>query len=250
MKDICCIDEVIGVGEVAINDHRSSFAGVDAFRRVTAEARVAGILSGKAGIINVHLGDGAHYFEDIYTVLEQSELPISQFLPTHCNRNPEIFIKSIEYGLKGGNLDFTTSTTPEFIEEGEVPCSVGLDRMLKAGVGIEKITFTSDGQGSLPKFDASGAFVGLDVGRLSSLYDAVKESVQVIGIPFEQAIRVITTNPAERLKLKNKGRLEVGLDGDCVLVDSVTLEITDVIAKGKPMLLGGKQLVFGVFDQL
>jgi beta-aspartyl-dipeptidase (metallo-type) len=250
MKDICCIDEVIGVGEVAINDHRSSFAGVDAFRKVTAEARVAGILSGKAGIVNVHLGDGTHYFDDIYAVLEQSELPINQFLPTHCNRNPEIFTKSIEYGLKGGNLDFTTSTTPQFLEEGEVACGVGLDRLLKAGVDIDRVTFTSDGQGSLPKFDASGTFVGLDVGRLSSLYGAVKEAVLSVGVPFEQAIRVITSNPADRLKLKNKGRLQVDLDADCVLVDGDTLDITDVIAKGKPMLLGGKQLVFGVFDQL
>ncbi len=249
MKDICCIDEVIGVGEVAVNDHRSSCAGVDALRKVTSESRVAGILSGKAGIVNVHLGDGQDFFKDIYSVVETSQIPLSQFVPTHCNRNPELFEKGIEYALKGGNVDFTTSTTPQFLEEGEVACGQALARMLAAGVPVERITFTSDGQGSLPKFDDAGAFVGLGVGKLSSLYAAVREAVVDVRVPFELAIKVITSNPADRLKLKNKGRIQLDQDADVVLLDDETLEIMDVFALGKPMMLGGKQLVWDVFEE-
>lgn len=248
MKDICCIDEIIGVGEVAINDHRSSCAGAEALKRVAAEARVAGILSGKAGVVNVHLGDGADYFKEIHTVLETTQIPITQFLPTHCNRNPELFEEALIYGKKGGCLDFTTSTTPQFLEEGEVSCSTALKRALEAGIPVEQVTFTSDGQGSLPKFNAAGVFVGLEVGKLSSLYNAVKTSVEVEGIPFETAIQVITSNPAFRLKLKGKGRIEVGYDADLVMVDSDSLEITDVIARGQMMIAQKKQLVKGVFE--
>ena len=57
LKDIMMLDKVIGVGEVAISDHRSSQPTFQEFARIAADARVAGMLSGKAGIINVHLGD-------------------------------------------------------------------------------------------------------------------------------------------------------------------------------------------------
>ena len=57
MKDIMMLDKVIGVGEVAISDHRSSQPSFEEFARIAADARVAGMLSGKAGIVNVHLGD-------------------------------------------------------------------------------------------------------------------------------------------------------------------------------------------------
>lgn len=248
MKDILCIDEIIGVGEIAINDHRSSSAGVEELRKVTAEARVAGILSGKAGIVNVHLGDGTDYFDDLYEVISNSQIPITQFIPTHVNRNPELFEKGIAFALKGGNVDFTTSTTPQFIEEGEVPCAKALRRMLDAGVPMASITFTSDGQGSLPAFDADGVYKGLEVGNMSSLHKAVVDCVVDEQIPLEIAIQAITVNPAEKLKLRGKGKIQVGYDGDLVLVDGETIEIIDVIAKGQPMILDRKQLVWGVFD--
>ena len=57
-KDVMLIEKIIGVGEVALSDHRSTQPTYDEFLRVVAETRVAGLLSGKAGVINVHLGDG------------------------------------------------------------------------------------------------------------------------------------------------------------------------------------------------
>ena len=58
MKDIMVVDKIIGIGEVAVSDHRSSQPTFEEFVRAVSDARVAGMLSGKAGIINIHLGDG------------------------------------------------------------------------------------------------------------------------------------------------------------------------------------------------
>lgn len=53
-------------------------------------------------------------------------------------------------------MDFTTSSYASFQEEGELKSSDGLKKMLDAGVPIEHITFSSDGQGSLPVFNREG----------------------------------------------------------------------------------------------
>ena len=42
----------------------------------------------------------------------------------------------IAWAKDGGFVDFTTSTVPAFIEEGEVPCSAAMRRMLEAGALI------------------------------------------------------------------------------------------------------------------
>lgn len=239
MKDIMLIDPIIGIGEIALNDHRSSSVTVDELARITSEARVAGILSGKAGIINCHLGDGPFDLDQIDQVVEKYVLPIGQFYPTHINRNARLFEKGIAHGLKGGMLDFTTSTTPQFIEEGEVPAAEAFYRMRAAGVATDRMTFTSDGHGSLPKFGPTGEFEGLGVGRLDSLFDTVRAAVVQHGIPLEVALEPVTTTPAKYLKLHGKGSVAVGKDADLILLDAKSLKITEVIAKGRVCMTDG-----------
>ncbi|MCK7509021.1 MAG: hypothetical protein MZV70_36635 [Desulfobacterales bacterium] len=47
-KDIAMIEEVIGVGEIALSDHRSSCPTTDELIRLVEHARVGGMLGGKA----------------------------------------------------------------------------------------------------------------------------------------------------------------------------------------------------------
>ena len=61
--------------------------------------------------------------------------------------------------------------------------------MLAAGVSIDNITFSSDGQGSLPVFDEKGQFLGLGVGKLDSLFAEVRKSVNDEGIPFSRCFK-------------------------------------------------------------
>jgi beta-aspartyl-dipeptidase (metallo-type) len=85
------IDKIIGVGEVALSDHRSSQPTFEQFVNLVASARVGGLLSNKAGIVNVHLGGGARKLDLLFSLLENTEIPAEQLLPTHINRSTDLF---------------------------------------------------------------------------------------------------------------------------------------------------------------
>ncbi|MBM4764101.1 beta-aspartyl-peptidase [Bacillus sp. B15-48] len=246
--DLILIDKIIGVGEIAIADHRSSQPTWEEMAKIASAARIGGMLSGKAGIVNIHVGDSKDHLNVIEEVAFKTEIPITQFYPTHINRNADLFEAGLKFAKKGGYIDFTTSTIPKFIKEGEVKCSVGLRRMLDNDVDIPKITFTSDAQASLPDFDSSGELQGIKVGKISSLFKAVRESILEEDVPIEQALKVITENPAEILKLTEKGVIKCGKDADLVLLDKKNLEIDTVFARGKVMVEKKEILVKGTFE--
>ncbi len=247
-RDLLLVDKVIGAGEIALSDHRSTQPTFDEMARVAAEARRGGILSGKAGLVNVHMGDGHRGLSLLRRIVNDTEIPVTQFLPTHIGRNPSLFEEGIAWAKAGGLVDFTTSTVPAFLAEGEVKCSRGLRRMLDAGVPASQITFTSDGQGSLPAFDAAGRLQRLDIGRVTSLFAEVRDAVREEGVPLETALATITSNPARILKLKGKGELVPGADADIVLLDADTLAISGVIAKGRWLMRDGVPLAKGTFE--
>ena len=233
-KDIMMIQEIIGTGEIAISDHRSSQPTFEEFARVAADTRLGGVLSGKAGIINVHLGDGARCMDLIDRVIEETEIPASQFLPTHVNRNEMLFCKAIDYALKGGAVDFTGNEDIDYWETicDEVRVCKGIKRMLNAGVNPNRITISSDGQGSLPIYNKNGEFQGMGVGQSSCLLKEVKECVSMENIPLEIALSTITSNPANILHLNKKGHIQEGFDADLCILDQ-NLNLVQVIAKGK-----------------
>jgi beta-aspartyl-dipeptidase (metallo-type) len=246
--DLQLIDKVIGVGEVALSDHRSTQPTFDEFARLAGESRRGGILSGKAGVVNVHMGDGPRGLSLLRRVIADTEIPASQFLPTHINRNPSLFEEGIAFARAGGFVDFTTSTVPAFLTDGEVKPSAGLRRMIDAGVDPGHITFTSDGQGSLPAFDAQGCLQRLQVGRVTSLFSEVRDAVTIEQVPLETALRVVTSNPARILKLRGKGTLAPGADADIVLLEPGTFQIRGVIARGRWLMRDGEVLVKGTFE--
>ena len=57
-EDLMLLNDVIGVGEIDLSDHRSSQPTYDSFVNLVSQARVGGLLSGKSGIVNVHIGGG------------------------------------------------------------------------------------------------------------------------------------------------------------------------------------------------
>jgi len=247
-KDIILINEILGIGEVAISDHRSSQPDIFQLEKAAAEARVGGILANKAGIINVHVGDGERKLDFLEEILEKTEIPRKQFIPTHINRNIDLLEKGVDYALKGGLVDFTTSSSNDFYDNKKTKPSNSLKYYLEKGVNINNITFTSDGQGSLPEFNKEGEFVGLKVGKVSSLFKEVKDAVLKKEIDLDKALKVITENPARNLELKNKGKLKEGKDADLVILDNNDLKIKTVIAKGKIMLEDNKLKQKGTFE--
>ena len=252
MKDIMMLDKVIGVGEVAVSDHRSSQPSFEEFARIAADARVAGMLSGKAGIVNVHLGDSERRLDLIRRVIHETEIPASQFLPTHVNRNEALFEECLDFAAEGGTIDFTGNEDIDYWETicDEVRVCRGIRRLLERGISSDRFTISSDGQGSMPVFNAQGEYQGIGIGKASCLLKEVRECVQKEGIPLETAIKGITCNPASILKLDRKGRIKGGFDADICLLEEGTLKLNTVIAKGQVMVKDGEQKVFGTFERV
>lgn len=217
-RDIALIDEVIGVGEVAISDHRSSVPSFSELAKLTAHARVAGMIGGKAGILNMHMGDAKNPFQPLHEIVANTEMGYRQFVPTHCNRNDYIFEDAKEYG-KIGYVDITTSSYPYYADE-EIKPSKALKMLLENGVPLKHITFTSDACGSLPGFDpVTGKLIKIEMGLPDSILREIKEAVLDDEIPLEQALHVATANPADILKLTNKGYIREGFDADILILD-------------------------------
>jgi beta-aspartyl-dipeptidase (metallo-type) len=243
-KDIALIPKVIGVGEIAISDHRSSQPSFEELCRVAAEARVGGMIGGKAGLVHLHMGSGQRMLDPIIRIIKETEIPIGQFLPTHLSRTPSLLEQAIQFAKLGGNIDFTVRgddlhwplTTKQAIR-----------KALDEGVSIDQITLSSDSNGSMPVFDEKGNIIKLAVGDIQNLLvewrDLVKE-----GFPLEDILKMVTSNPAKRTGIyQNKGSLEEGKDAD-LLILSTDLKIDSVIAKGQMMIHRGEVLVKGTFE--
>lgn len=244
-RDIALIEEIIGIGEIALSDHRSSCPTTDELIRLVEHARVGGMLGGKAGIANIHLGDAKNPFQPIYDAIAKSELKLTQFFPTHCNRNPYIFEDAKRYGIKG-YVDLTASSYP-YDPENETKPSKAILELVNAGVPLEHITLTSDGNGSLPNFDKHGRLVSIDMGLPKSIFSEMVDTVVLEKFPLEKALKVVTSNVAGILKLKNKGILEKGRDADLVILDK-EYRISDVIARGQIMTRDYERIKKGIYE--
>jgi len=245
-RDIALLEEVIGVGEVAIADHRSSCPSVEELIRLAEHARVGGMLGGKAGIVHLHMGDARDPFRLVYEAEAQSELPLTQFLPTHCNRNPHILEEARSFG-KRGLVDLTAASFSR--DPGKtVKASRGVVELLDAGVPLAHITVSSDGCGSLPSFDAEGNLVGLQTGEPSSIFVELHDLVEQEGLPLEGVLPVMTSNVSRVLRLHRKGRLAVGMDADLVLLDA-SMQVRHLAARGELLVRDGERLRKGTFEK-
>lgn len=248
-NDIILIDKVIGTGEIAMCDHRSSQSPKEAYQQITAEARVGGMLSGKAGVVNMHLGDGEDGLKMLYEITKNGEIPKTQIIPTHVNRNKRLFKEAIEWAKQGGIMDVTSSVSPESGSSHSVKSSEAVKQALEAGVNIENITMSSDGNGSMPIFDEAGNNIGVGVASQISILNEFRDMVQKENIAITDAIKIITSNIAKFTKLyPRKGCLVNNSDADILVLDK-DLQLQHVWARGTHMVENGKPIVFGTFEK-
>lgn len=231
-KDIVIVDKVIGVGEIAISDHRSSQPSKDELARLCADARIGGILSGKAGITHFHVGDHADGLKPVFQLLQETSIPISQFYPTHINRNAHLFNQALDFINAGGVIDITAGIEPVTFSDDCIPAYKALKWLLDMGVDESNITMTSDGNGSSPSFGPDGKLVENNPIPCNVLFNDLKKAILEMHVPVEKALKTVTSNPARVLKLKSKGHLKAGMDADIVLSDS-NFNIKVVFANGK-----------------
>lgn len=243
-NDIILIDKIIGIGELAISDHRSSHPSEHDLERLASEARVGGLLSGKCGILHFHLGDEKQGLDPIFILVEEKEIPIENLLPTHVNRNRRLFKQSLEYAKIGGYIDITSGIKPE--GDDAVHPVEAYKRILELGIDPGNVTMSSDAGGSMPFFDESGKLIKLGVGSPATQMEMLKGCAEN-GIPLEYALLPFTSSPASLLKLKGKGYIQENYDADLLLLDK-KYNIHTVISKGRIMVRNYKAVVKGTFE--
>jgi beta-aspartyl-dipeptidase (metallo-type) len=243
-RDLVLIDLILGVGEVAISDHRSSQPTLDELLRVAADAHVGGLMSGKAGILHLHVGDGERGLQPIRDALDRSEIPASVFHPTHVNRRRALFEEALALAERGCTVDVTSFPVAE--DEDGWSAVAALTRYLAAGLPPERVTVSSDGGGCLPVFDRDGRVVEMDVGRPASLIETLAGLVEC-GQPLERVLPPFTSNPARLLRLTRKGHLGIGADADLVVLDERG-GAAEVMARGRWHVREDRAVVRGTFE--
>jgi beta-aspartyl-dipeptidase (metallo-type) len=242
--DITHIDSIIGVGELALSDHRSSQPTLDELLRVASEAHVGGMLSGKAGIVHLHLGDGPRGLDLIRQALAQSEIPARVFNPTHVNRRRALFEEAVALARQGSTLDITAFPVAE--GEDAWPAPAALIRYLESGAPPDRVTVSSDGGGCLPVFDSEGHLETMEVARANAMAGALRELLSS-GQSLERILPAFTSNVAHLLRLESKGRIAVGKDADLVVLTDDG-KVQDVMARGQWHVIAGKPVVRGYFE--
>jgi beta-aspartyl-dipeptidase (metallo-type) len=237
-RDLVLIDPVIGVGEIAVSDHRSSQPSAAELRRIAADARLGGTISGSGGTVMLHLGDGPAGLGPLYDALEGSDLPVSAFYPTHCNRSARLLAEAAKLACSGAWIDLTASTVPEFLEAGEVPALQALRQLIADGVPRDRISISSDAGGSLPHYD-NGVLTGLDAAGPGVMLETVQAVLQEDRKVVADVVAALTRNPANALGLKDRGRIHVGASADLQLLHPETGALCHVMCGGHWLLRDG-----------
>lgn len=244
-SDIVHIEPIIGVGELAISDHRSSQPTFDEVARIAGDVHVAGLMTGKAGIVHFHMGDGKRGLDLIERLLDETEIPPRVLNPTHCNRNIPLFEQACELTKQGINIDVTAF--PPSDSKDEYSAAESFRRYQQGGFDKSKFTISSDGGGCLPHFNEQGELLHLDYGRCTLLSDCIKELLDE-DFALEDVIAPFTSNVAKLLKLINKGKIKVGRDADLVILDNDN-QIESVMAQGQWHQKNHKTLKYGSFEK-
>ena len=236
-KDMAFIDEIIGV-KIAIAEHRASEITTEELTRLATQVRTTSFLTHKPGVVHMHTGRGKKQYSDVLKIVEESDIPITQFRPTHVNIDSE---STVEFGKAGGYLDFTSGH--------QTAASAAHLKKALDQFPLEQITLSSDSNGSFPKWSEDRRrIVAMGVGSMDTLWDTIRHLVQDQGVDLGTAVSIITRNVADALMLyPNKGSISKDADADLVLLDQ-DLQITNVLALGKVMVRDGELVAKNYYD--
>jgi beta-aspartyl-dipeptidase (metallo-type) len=216
--DLLLIDKVIGVGEIAISDERAPQPEVRDLARVVIGAKVGGMLSGKAGVTHFHLGSQPERLAPLRALIEEHHIAPGLLYPAHVHRDEDLLAEAVDLSRRGSFVDMDS------IEE-ELGRYIRL--FFEKGGDPSRLTLSSDADSNAPE----------------QLWRKLRESVCEDGLPFERLLPCVTANPARALKLAGKGRLTAGADADVLVIRKESLDIVEVIAKGRRLMKRGEVVV-------
>ncbi|CAM6101204.1 unnamed protein product [Calypogeia fissa] len=233
VRDLQLIEEVVGAGEIAISDHRGSWPTTCELVKIVSDARVGGMLSGKAGIVHFHTGAASSLLDPLWDVINFSKgaIPITQMIPTHISSRGQALLEAAETWIQaGGYVDITAD------QESESAAFTALrDWHQKGAVALDHISLSSDGFGSLPSYNAQGELLKYDIASPKANLYTIQQLVLNGGWTFQQAASLSTVNPATFLSLAKKGKLDVGMDADVIVLNALSLQLEYVVAAGQLM---------------
>ena len=242
-RDIMFVDEIIGL-KLAVSDHRAPNITVDELIRLGSDVRTAGMLSGKAGFVCLHMGGDDRALSPVFEALERTSIPVKTFQPPHVGRAKKLQEDAFKLAKMGGTIDFTCGQFEEKIKE----LAASLRAAKEAGVPMDKVTISSDGQGSWSNYDAAGNLTEMGVSSVDTMYRQVVYQVQNENMSLEEALSLGTRNVAKALEVyPKKGAVHEGSDAD-VLVLNGDLSMNTVIARGSLMMQDGVLLKKGTYE--
>jgi beta-aspartyl-dipeptidase (metallo-type) len=214
-NDIMFIDEVIGAGEIAVSDSRSTAPTEAELARVVHEANNGGMLSNKAGRTHFHIGDCPSRLKPLRDLVENHDISAEWLYPTHISRSKKLMQEAIELAKQGAFVDVDTV-------DQNLPAV--LKQYLENNGWEEKLTVSSDASQSSPV----------------NLYQEIGKCILEHGFPAEMAFSLVTRNTAEALKLGMKGRIADGAAADVLIIEKKTFELRDVFSTGKRLFKNGR----------
>lgn len=241
-RDITFIKEIVGV-KLAISDHRAPNVSVRELIQLASKTRVAGMLSGKPGIVTLHMGDSKKGLSPVFEALDESEIPVTVFRPTHVNRNQWLLKEAYEYLGMGGYIDFTC------MPNSDLTPGVCIRKAIEQGLPTGRITISSDGHGSWSNYAEDGSLLEIGVSGVDALWRELVSMVKTQEFTLEEALAYVTGNVAEALGLAGKkGCIAKGADADLLLIDA-EMNLQTVIAGGTVFMNGGTIVKKGTYEK-
>ena len=242
-RDIILIPPMIGV-KVAVSDHRSSNPGGKELIALAAAARRAGLLSGTPGLVTMHMGSGNAKLDPIFYVLDHSDVPAKNLLPTHILRSPGLIDAGAELVRRGGYIDCTAGADDTAVEASAKKL---MDLLGRDGVRLDHVTLSSDAFGSQPRFNEAGECIGLTYASPKYLHRTIQILVRE-GLHLEDALKLLTTTPATLLdQTGRKGCVAEGADADLLILDE-NLDIDSLFSRGNLAVWEKKVKMKGRFE--
>ena len=239
-RDIMFCEKVLGA-KLALSDHRSSNITSKELISLGSITRVAGMLSNKPGMVILHMGNGKRGLKSLFKALENSDIPVGIFRPTHIGRNKALREEAYRLLEMGGYIDFTCGSRKQ-----GGPGS-GIREAMNRGLDTSRITVSSDGHGSWSKYDKAGNLLEIGVSSTEAMMWEFRHMVQQQDFSLEEALPFFTSNVANGLGLSQKGRIVPGADADLLLLTEDLVPDT-VIAKGGVLMEAGKLLHKGTYE--